>query len=414
VSLRVAVDGNRRPQIDVPLGSLFGDGLETRTIHSLAFGMSPADHSGYFALPIPFRDGASVSLRAQAPATVALEAPRGAPLFAAGTLYGKRRIERSMLGRDYRALDAHGSGRVASLVDEILDGGINAGRGGLVGSPDQRYMEGDDRVYVDGSSSPSIYGTGTEDIFNGGWYFGGGAFALPLSGAGPLQTDPDGHGARSMYRVFAGDGVRWGSQIRFGIQHGGGDDRIGETVAVTTFSYRWAQTLAQTDTVTFADHRSTQAHGLHGAFRIKQLRAYFEGEINGNGFLPSTPFGLRYPAPPPAASPESVAATGIAFSNPISVTLTIAPSNVGVVMRRLLDQSSRAPVSVSVDGRPAGRWEVDGFPNPAKRWLEADYDLPSHLTARKRRIRVTLTPQGGVTATAFRLRALSRFAAQNG
>ena len=32
-------------------------------------------------------------------------------------------------------------------------------------------MEGDERVYFDRSRSPSIYGTGTEDMFDGGFYY---------------------------------------------------------------------------------------------------------------------------------------------------------------------------------------------------------------------------------------------------
>jgi len=36
-----------------------------------------------------------------------------------------------------------------------------------------------------------------------------------------------------MYRIFGGDGALWSAGIHFGIQHGGGDDRVGATVAVT-------------------------------------------------------------------------------------------------------------------------------------------------------------------------------------
>jgi len=36
------------------------------------------------------------------------------------------------------------------------------------------YLEGDERVFVDGQQSPVIYGTGTEDFYESGWYFRGG------------------------------------------------------------------------------------------------------------------------------------------------------------------------------------------------------------------------------------------------
>ena len=84
-------------------------------------------------------------------------------------------------------LDATGSGRLASYVMDVSD--PDAPLSGESGG--QWFMEGDERVYVDGLRSPSIYGTGTEDEFDGGYYFNHGAFTLPFNGAGPLgQTSP--------------------------------------------------------------------------------------------------------------------------------------------------------------------------------------------------------------------------------
>ncbi len=410
LALRITVNGAHRPQIDVPLGSLFGDGLQTRLIASRGFGMNPAASAGYLALPIPFRNGASIAVQATAPATLRLDAWRAGPIRNAGTLYGERHIERSRLGRDYEVLNDTGSGRLASLVDEILDGGSNAGSVVPLGTPDQQYMEGDDRVYVDGSRSPAIYGTGTEDLFNGGWYFSTGAFALAMSGAGPLGLDANGHGARSMYRVFADDGVSWGSQIRFGVQHGGGDDRVGELVAVTTFSYRSARTVSPTDAIRFGDRSSLAAHQFAGRVSHRRVRSYFEGEFNGNGYRAADPLGTVYQPALPVASSESLTQTGISYASSISFVVRIAPRNVGVGLRVLLDQSSVVPVEVAVDGRPVAWWTANATANPAKRWLETDFGLPPELTVGRRQIRITLTPQRGLIANIFELRALSQHA----
>ena len=43
-------------------------------------------------------------------------------------------------------------------------------------------MEGDERVHFDGSRSPAIYGTGTEDFFSGAYYYNRGRFTLPDHG----------------------------------------------------------------------------------------------------------------------------------------------------------------------------------------------------------------------------------------
>jgi len=44
------------------------------------------------------------------------------------------------------------------------------------------YLEGDERVYVDGARTPQIHGTGTEDFYEGGWYFNRDVFSEPLNG----------------------------------------------------------------------------------------------------------------------------------------------------------------------------------------------------------------------------------------
>ena len=408
--LRIAVDGGS-PQIDLPLGSLFGDGLQIRLIRSVGFGMSPLEHAGYLAFPVPYGHGAVVSIRAGVPARVGVRLWRDPASPTAGTLYGQYRVARTTLGHDYRVLDAGGSGRLVSLVDEVLNGG----RDNLERArpPDEGYMEGDDRAYLDGSRSPAIYGTGTEDIFNGGWYFIHGPFQLPLSGAGPLERNRDGAGARSMYRIFGGDGPVWNTGIRFGIQHGGGDDRVGARIATTTFSYRRPRTLVSGDAIDFGSTASMRAHHLGGARSTRRLTAYFEGERSGNGYYLTQPIGAIYAAPPPGTSSDAYAARGIAFARSISFELRIDPRNTGIVLRRLLDQSRRSVLRVSVDGRSAGEWDANQYANPVKRWLESDLDLPPALTFSRGRIRVTLTPQPGLTDTVFFLRASARVPASS-
>jgi hypothetical protein len=273
----------------------------------------------------------------------------------------------------------------------------------------QFFMEGDERVYVDDARSPALYGTGTEDAFNGGFYYNKGAFSLATHGAGPFITRPDGHGAQSQYRVFAGDGVVWDSALAFGMEHGGGDERLQETVAATTFSYRGAPALRRTDAVVFGDAASASTHVLAGAVAPRSLDAYFEGDRDGN--IPVSTVvvgGFYYPAPPPEVSPEGVHADGVAFSSPISVTLRVDPHNRGVVLRRLADQAPPlVPLAISVDGAGAGTWtSATSIANPSKRWLEDDFSLPPALTAGRSLLRVTLAPVGGEGAL-YGLQALS-------
>src|SRR6185295_5884475 len=54
---------------------------------------------------------------------------------------------------------------------------------GSVRTLPREVLEGDERVLLDGARPPGIYGTGVEDLFNGGFYFDRGPFALPLHGS---------------------------------------------------------------------------------------------------------------------------------------------------------------------------------------------------------------------------------------
>ena len=56
-------------------------------------------------------------------------------------LHGERRVETTTVGRDFTILDAVGSGRMVSMVVDIL--------GHEGSSAFETYLEGDDRVYVD-------------------------------------------------------------------------------------------------------------------------------------------------------------------------------------------------------------------------------------------------------------------------
>jgi hypothetical protein len=407
LELRVRAGSAASPQIDVPLGALLGDGLSVRSIRSLAFGMDPAAGSGYFALPVPYRRGVSVEVRARTTARVRAEAWLGPRPRRARTLYGRRTVERSRLGLDFTALAANGSGRLAAWVLDLI-GPPGSDRGPL-----QYFLEGDERVYVDGSRSPTVYGTGTEDAFNSGFYYSRGALSLPTHGAGSFISRGDGRGARSQYRVFGGDGYLWEHGIRFGMEHGGGDEHADEITASTAFWYGGPRRLRRTDVLRPSQRRSRRRHRLRGRFARTRLSAYFEGEHDGNTFeTASDAFGgTAYPAPPPERSPEGVTRAGLAFRRPVTFELRLAPSNCGVVLRRLLDAGSPTSVAVSVDGRRVGPWYVaEG--NPAKRWLSDDFALPSSETAGKRRIRVRLTPVRRRVATMFRLEALSRTGAR--
>jgi hypothetical protein len=311
--------------------------------------------------------------------------------------------ESPALGTDITALDAIGSGHLAALVLDLT------GQEGSAG-PAESFMEGDERVYVDGSRSPSVYGTGTEDAFNGGFYYANGAFSLPTHGAGPEGDAPATRGTQSQYRIFATDGVAWRSSVHWGIEHGGGDETAGESASATAWWYADSvRPLTVTDRMDTGDVSSVVGHAMRGAVdRVGPTSAYFEGDQDGN--VPVSTYvvgGEIYPAPPAEDSPEGVTASGVTFRGPVSFRMAIGRNNQGIVLRRMWnDGTFGSALAVRIDNTAAGTWFVPDV-NSSKQWREDDFAVPSALTAGKRQVRVTLIPLGPFPENLYGFEALS-------
>lgn len=102
-----------------------------------------------------------------------------------------------------------------SLMEQLVDG-----RPG-----DRLYLEGDEMIKVDGMSYPLMLGTGTEDYFNGGWYFLG-AHDNPLSGMprfvvnNPENDWSNANYEHVLYRHHIADPLISRSQMSFGFEAG--------------------------------------------------------------------------------------------------------------------------------------------------------------------------------------------------
>jgi hypothetical protein len=87
------------------------------------------------------------------------------------------------------------------------------------------YLEGDERVFIDGDIHPTLFGTGTEDIFNGGFYFDQGSFSLPLNGSPYFLTPNPQKSITSAYRFMLTDPIEFQSSLYAGMENGAFGDR---------------------------------------------------------------------------------------------------------------------------------------------------------------------------------------------
>jgi hypothetical protein len=218
LGLRLTFDD--QPARLVTLLDLFGvtdvDGGPPR---SLLFG---ADEQGdlYCYFPMPYFDRAVVELLrrpVEGPARVRVEyalrtAGRPPPPDAGVFHLQSRRHDGSSERRAIPWLDLSGRG---ALVGLALGLSPKSGRG-------WGFLEGDERIRIDGEPTPSWHGTGVEDLFNGGFYFRNPelkptSFATAIAGAPAIRRQSPRVG---MYRLFLGDAVVFSSSIQAELETG--------------------------------------------------------------------------------------------------------------------------------------------------------------------------------------------------
>ena len=187
LKLRIFYDGGPGPAIDLPVGEFFGAGRGRIPHKALALGTDHAD--GYYCyLPMPFRRGVRVELRNDSGEAVAVTSaeveyePRDVEKTYA-YLHALYRAEQFSAGDDhmYEVLSVPGGeGHYLGCLLTVTPAVIQLG-----------YLEGNDRIIVDDESKQTLYGTGLEDAFNGGYYYKGtfgGHFAGLLKKANGITT----------------------------------------------------------------------------------------------------------------------------------------------------------------------------------------------------------------------------------
>jgi hypothetical protein len=165
--VRIYWDGNSSPSVEAPLGALCGSMWSRTRYQSLYFGMTNETLSLRF--PMPFKSAAVVNIEGPVPVTIAAVTGQIQPSH--GYLHsGWKKSTAQSAGRPHTILQTAGSGKYVGCILGVR-------------SLDQSWwvLEGDELITVDGEMTPGWRGTGLEDYFNGGWYYGN-ALASPLNG----------------------------------------------------------------------------------------------------------------------------------------------------------------------------------------------------------------------------------------
>lgn len=399
--LRITFDG--RTTVDAAVGEFFGSGSGRYPTRSLLSSVDTVDNGAFTSWwPMPYARSANVQLvnTSGVPVTGGSLRVSSAPEqsvaggLADGSLgyfHTSQHRGDTVSGQDWDFLTAQGRG-VFYGVTMSMRGLIPPGQNQL------NFLEGDEREYADGSRSPQIHGTGTEDFAESGWYFqdarNGGVegvpFAMPETGLVSHQNAEPGcqYVCLNSYRLMLADAVAFGDGIEFGIEHG---DRSTQPANYSSTAYWYGQSspsLERSDVVDIADKAGLVAHGYTAVGETTSpLTSTFEGKDD------------RKP----------VTMTTASSTGPVQFTARVDQANQGLRLRRISDQAnSYQRANVFVDGRLVGEW-LEPLGNTYSRWLEDAFDVPASVTGGKSTVTVRLEPVAGAPAwSAARYSVLSQ------
>lgn len=220
VVLEIAFEHDDNVCVRVPVGDFFGSGCGDRRFQSLPTGMTD---EGYYAFwPMPFRKLVVVTLHNDTTQPVELAHCKVSywlcPQASNAGYFHARYVENHdiPLGEDYRILDVRGRGKLV---------GTNVTMQNARGAQGIFFLEGDEKIYVDGETYPSRWlGTGAEDYFNGAYFWNApnkAAMARPHGGLTFLDWSI---GRVCAYRWHILDFISFQKNLRLDLEHGGVSD----------------------------------------------------------------------------------------------------------------------------------------------------------------------------------------------
>ncbi len=375
-------DGHARDDVRAPIGMFFGSANRACDVASLPVTVQklPAGRARFHcSFPMPFWTAARIALRnlsgkplGKIDASVAVgsdASPEARGLYFT-TLYHKGE---TTYGRDWPLYDSPGTGWFVGVVQSMQYG---------------HYCEGNEHFYVDGSISPQINGTGSEDYYLG-CFWPNRQYSSPFATcAGDIMAEGGGeqkgaYAIPSSYARFHLEApIPFFRSMDARIQHGGMSD-IRSSYRSLAFCYlRRRPSMRETD---FLDVGSAASERLH---------RYAAVDSEPTGIVNARPEGDYFETSEDQDGRRHQ-------RGEIAFDVAVDPKNSGVRIRRRLDQAGLPQTAdVYVDGAFAGTWRY-ACQNEHLRWFDSDFDLPAKLTRGKGLLALKLVVVNGPDSGAF-------------
>ena len=236
--LQIFWDGSDSASVSAPLADFFGQGAGFVNINSLPISSSQTD-GFHIYFPMPFGKRARIVCinRSSQPigivSGIALQ-DTSIDIHTTGYFHGVfSETSPTRYGVYHPVLHWKGAGRLVGLNMSI---------------PGNQYscaLEGDPAFTIDSNPALSFRYTGTEDYFDGGWYFSDGEFSHPFAGCTQKWY--------SFYRFHILDAIDFRKSIDFIFQHGNNNDVHCDYRTVAYFYSGWQPCWVDRDSVVLGD-----------------------------------------------------------------------------------------------------------------------------------------------------------------
>ncbi len=239
--LRMYWDDEAAPSVETPIGDFFGLGLGDYFQYQSYPLAVAADKALNSFFPMPFQRRARITVTNEGQDLVRafyfnIDCRVYRTPLPADTLYFHAQYRQAAPAKGWTS-DWKRNGDANVNTKPNLRGEDNyvwmeaTGRGHFVGvtmsvlqNQDFWWGEGDDMFFVDGETTPSITGTGSEDYFLGAWDFGDRAFSYGLFGA-PVKGEERAGSRSSVYRFHLDSPIPFSRSLRATIEHGHANHR---------------------------------------------------------------------------------------------------------------------------------------------------------------------------------------------
>jgi hypothetical protein len=372
-------DGQDDLSWTVPLADFFCSPFKQVEVGGLLLGSSNQLFYCYF--PMPFWESAQVNIENRGTESISnivfsvgvgenVYAPEASGYFMAH--HAVANYTNNIVGSDFIALDQAGRGHYVGMNLACTGAGKIYGNG-------LTFLEGDERIYIDGSLSPQLHGTGNEDYFNGGWYYNLGSFSLPYHGS-PVRSSPFSMSAEtnwiSAYRIHVGDIVPFYSSIKVGMEHGGNNE-VG--CHMSSVAYYYFNPVSGLESCLELDVGNPEAEQA-GQYQFSDAA------------MVTNVYGYAGDAHDSLSSDSGYELSSSAFS------LQIPSDNDGILIRRKSDVGTgRQNAEVYVNDQFVGYWywTDNSYSNVNTRWVDCEFLVPFHFTAGKSQVELKFQAVNG-------------------